>query len=212
MLWPITRAITSTYYSETEQIVVVPLNKNNGQFKIGGFFCTPCISAKVYVATRFGSISLATKGSFVCDVAPIRSRYRSAFIKPNLTVHNSSGFPENHQNWVKSIDEEPQFINTDCCHLPERNLYLSRWVGKRVGVMFTCALASLRWQILKAPRSMRPNNSSFFACKNMCSRGSRHSNTSVWNRVEGLGPIRPEWSIVAFDAGFSYAILNSRGP
>ncbi len=38
MLLPIIRAITSTCYSKTEQIVVVPLNKNNGPFKIGGFF------------------------------------------------------------------------------------------------------------------------------------------------------------------------------
>ncbi len=41
MLWLITRAITSTCYSKTEQIVVVPLNKNNGPFKIGGFFAHP---------------------------------------------------------------------------------------------------------------------------------------------------------------------------
>ncbi len=41
MLWPITRAITSTCYSKTEQIVVVPLNKNNGPFKICDFFAHP---------------------------------------------------------------------------------------------------------------------------------------------------------------------------
>ncbi len=38
-----TQAITPICYSKTEQIVVIPLSKDNGPFKIGGFFCTPCI-------------------------------------------------------------------------------------------------------------------------------------------------------------------------
>ncbi len=46
MLCSIPRAITSTCYSKTEQIVVVRWNKSNGPFKIGGFFCTPCICTK----------------------------------------------------------------------------------------------------------------------------------------------------------------------
>ncbi len=46
MLWPITRAITLTCCSKTEQIVIIPLNKNNGSFKIRGFFEHPVLYVK----------------------------------------------------------------------------------------------------------------------------------------------------------------------
>ncbi len=46
MPWPKTRAIMTTCYSKTEQIVLVPLNKNKGPFKIGGFFAHPVFDTR----------------------------------------------------------------------------------------------------------------------------------------------------------------------
>ena len=46
MLWLITRAIITTYYRETEQLVVVPSNQNNGPFILGGFLAYPVIYLK----------------------------------------------------------------------------------------------------------------------------------------------------------------------
>ncbi len=40
----------STCYSKTEQIVVVPLNKNNGPFKIGDFFAHPVYQKENLIA------------------------------------------------------------------------------------------------------------------------------------------------------------------
>ncbi len=104
ILWSITRAITSTCYGKTEQIVVVPLNKNNGPFKIGGFFCTPCIFSilctKLCQITNLKKQHDQSPGIMILSLHWSRNKYYRTVLRIEVAILRRTRLKTNSVNYA----------------------------------------------------------------------------------------------------------------